>query len=150
MKNIKEFIEKYKEAILYLFWGGMSTIVSWGSYSIFVLIFAGTRYNVAISNILSWICAVTFAFFTNKIWVFNSRSWKKSIVFPEIAKFLSARIFTGIIEIVGVPLFVNMGLNQTIFGINGMLSKIIVSVAVVILNYVFSKLFIFTKKKDSV
>lgn len=147
MKQIKVFIEKYWEIITYLFWGVMATIVSWGSYSIFAVFLSNLKQNVAIANVLSWVCAVIFAFFTNKIWVFNSRSWKRDIVVVEVAKFLSARILTGILELVGVPLLVSMGLNQTIFGIDGMLSKVLVSIAVVILNYVFSKLFIFSKKK---
>lgn len=154
MDRLKSIAEKYREIIAYLFWGVMSTIVSWGSYGIFVLIFkavfgtpeeesAAAVLITAAAGILSWICAVTFAFFTNKLWVFESRSWKRSVVFAEAARFLSARIVTGIIEMAGVPLLVALGLNQTVFGIDGMVAKIIVSIIVVVLNYVFSKIFIF-------
>lgn len=154
MKKILGLLKEYREIISYLFWGVMSTIVSWGTYGIFVLIFKknveiivlfGIEMSIVVmvSNVLSWACAVAFAFVVNKLWVFESKSWKSNIWFPEFWKFLSARIVTGLLEIVGVPLLVAIGLNQTIFGIAGMLSKVFVSVIVVILNYVFSKLFIF-------
>ena len=157
MEKITALIKKYREIILYLFWGGMTTVVSWGSYSLFAILFKN-QINVVrfvdmeisivvlISNILSWVCAFLFAFITNKLWVFESKSWKADVCLPEFGKFLSARALTGILEIVLVPLLVSVGLNQTIFGIEGMVAKIIVSVAVVILNYVFSKLFIFKDK----
>lgn len=157
MKQIMALLKKYREIISYLFWGVMTTVVSWGSYSVFAILFKeqtgelqifGIEMSlvVLIANILSWICAFSFAFITNKLWVFESRSWKASIWLPEFGKFLSARVLTGILEIVAVPLLVALGLNQTILGIEGMAAKILVSVAVVILNYVFSKLFIFKNK----
>lgn len=147
MNKIIDLIKKYWEIITYIFWGGMSTIVSWGSYSIFVHIFGEWESKVAVANVLSWLCAVVFAFFTNKLWVFNSKSWSLKVLLPEAAKFLSARITTGVFEIVAVPLLVAIGLNQMIFGIDGMVAKVLVSVVVVVLNYVFSKLFIFKKSK---
>lgn len=136
----------YQEAIDYLFWGGMTTAVSWGSYSLFVLLLQGVDSVVFWANICSWVCAVLFAFITNKLWVFQSKSWAADILFPEVTKFLSSRIATGVFEMVAVPALVAVGLNQTIFGIDGMVSKILVSVIVVILNYILSKLFVFKNK----
>lgn len=143
-----------KELISYLFWGVMTTVVSWGSYSLFIILFNGfdtslsafgktVPLDVFFANVLSWICAVLFAFVTNKILVFNSKSWKKDIVVSESLKFLSSRIITGLFEIVAVPLLVMIGLDQTVFGIEGMAAKVLTSVVVVILNYVFSKIFVF-------
>lgn len=157
MEKIIALIKKYQEIISYLFWGGMTTIVSWGSYSLFAILFKnqismieffGMEMSVVVlvSNILSWVCAFLFAFVTNKLWVFESKSWKAEVCLPEFGKFFSARALTGILEIVLVPLLVSLGLDQTIFGIEGMVAKVVVSVAVVILNYVFSKLFIFKNK----
>lgn len=154
MNKLLQLLKKYREIVSYLFWGVMSTIVSWGSYGLFVVWFAGMTdemhlfgWNipmvVVIANVLSWICAITFAFFTNKLWVFESKSWNCEVWLPELGKFLSSRIATGVVEMVGVPLLVGIGLNQTIYGIEGMLAKVIVSVVVVLLNYVFSKLFVF-------
>lgn len=154
MNRIRQFINQYREVISYLFWGVMTTVVSWASYSIFAIVFKGQisvvqlfgmemSMVVLIANILSWICAITFAFVVNKLWVFESKSWKRSVWLSELWKFLSARIVTGILEIVAVPLLVGIGLSQTIFGVEGMVAKVLVSVVVVVLNYVFSKLFIF-------
>lgn len=138
----------YQEAVDYLFWGGMTTVVSWGTYSLFVLLLQGGMGESATvfwSNIGSWVCAVAFAFVTNKLWVFQSKSWAGSVVVGELTKFLSSRVATGVFEMVAVPALVAIGLNQTIFGIDGMVSKVLVSVAVVILNYILSKLFVFKK-----
>lgn len=154
MAAIKKLYRQYREIIDYLFWGVMATIVSWGTYSVFAVVFKrlagdfhmfGLQISLVVlfANVLSWICAVAFAFFTNKLWVFRSKSWEKSVFLPELGKFVSARAVTGILEIVGVPLLVGLGLNQIIFGIEGIVAKVLVSVIVVLLNYVFSKLFIF-------
>ena len=158
---MKKYLEnpKIRELISYLFWGVMSTIVSWGSYSLFIFLFGsdggritvfGSEVSLTIlaANTLSWIIAVAFAFVANKLWVFNSRSWEREIYLPELGKFVSARLITGLLEIVGVPLLEGWGLNQKVFGIEGAVSKITVSIVVVLLNYVFSKLFIFKKTEE--
>lgn len=154
MEKIRELFEKYREIIAYLFWGVMTTLVSWLSYALFELIFhsvQGQLFGVALSiqlaNVLSWICAVLFAYVTNKLWVFESKSWAAAVVWPELAKFISARAATGVLELVGVPLLVRLGLDQTLFGREGFAAKILVSVVVIILNYVLSKLVVFRRKK---
>lgn len=135
--------KKHREIILYLIMGGATTLVSWGSYAVGVKVFG---WSITASNIFSWILAVLFAFFSNKVWVFGSKSFKTSVLFRELATFVSARLLTGAMEWFGVPLLVNIGLNQALFGVAGMWAKILVSVTVVILNYIFSKLWIFKKK----
>lgn len=147
MDKIKQLYKKYKELISYLFFGVLTTLVSWGSYAAFSLLFGGVIDNaVTVSgaaNICSVIFAILFAYVTNKLWVFESKSWSRSVIIPEFAKFISARLVTAVIETVGVPALVSIGLDGTVFGIDGMVSKMVVSVVVVILNYVFSKLFVF-------
>ncbi len=147
MKKIRRLFNKYSEIIGYLFFGVLTTVVSWGSYSLFVLLFNGTAlrgtYAVVLANILSWLFAVIFSFVTNKAFVFKSGSWKIGSIFPEACKFLFARLGTGLLEIVAVPLLVTIGLDQSFLGIDGMVSKILVSIVVVILNYFFCKWFIF-------
>ena len=154
MNNRMKLKKEYIEIISYLFWGVMTTVVSWASYGLFALMFSNQMDEVVLfsitipmvvllANILSWICAIIFAFVVNKLWVFQSKSWKKAVWVPELGKFLSSRIVTGIIEIVAVPLMVSLGLNQTILGVEGMFAKVLVSVIVVLLNYIFSKLFVF-------
>ena len=155
---LRKLLHKYREIIAYLFWGVMTTLVNWISYSLFVKFLQTSKaimilsftvsLNIALANILSWFFAVSFAFVTNKIFVFRSRNWKSDIFWPELWKFFSARIVTGIIEIIAVPALVSLGLDQEIFGIAGSWSKIIVSVVVIILNYIFSKLFVFRKHDE--
>lgn len=144
MESIENLYNKYREIISYLFWGGATTCVSWGSYTIFAGV---VNTSVIVANILSWIFAVAFAYITNKIWVFQSKSWKREVIVQELGLFLSTRFATGLFEIIAVPFLVSVGMNQTIFGIKGALSKVVVSILVVVLNYIFSKLVIFKKKK---
>lgn len=166
MKKIKELFIKYKEIILYIFFGGATTLVSLVTYALAQLPMGGIIHDTStalkigsmeiskmmlaifIAKVISWICAVIFAFVTNKIWVFESKSWKFSVAFREFWLFVLARLATGPIEWFGVPFLVSLGLNQTLFKIEGFYANIIAMVLVVILNYVFSKLVIFRKKKQ--
>lgn len=150
---MRELMQKYKEIISYLFWGVMTTGVSWGSYAVLSLLFSTTTENAvlvsSLSNVLSIAIAILFAFVTNKLWVFLSKSWAPSVVLPEFLKFISARSVTAVIETLGVPLLVSLGVDGAVFGVEGMVAKALVSVIVIILNYVFSKLFIFKDKKNN-
>lgn len=165
---------KFREIWTYLVAGVLATIISWGTYPLFlklfvkafgenniVHIFKDIDINVFLASLLSWICAFSFAFLTNKLWVFESKSWEKKLALKEFITFLSSRAFTGILEVLCVPLFVSVGLdafftailsklhiNIAVLYASGMCSKIAVSVIVVILNYVFSKLFVFNKPKE--
>ena len=150
MERINNIWVNHKEIIAYLFWGGMTTVVSWGSYAIFSVILNRLfpdNVSITIANILSWICAVAFAFVTNKLWVFNSKSWKYHVWWPEMIKFVIARLATGVFELVAVPLAYKVGLDIPILGIKGMGAKVIISIIVVILNYVFSKFLVFERRK---
>lgn len=151
MEKIKNLFNKYREVIMYLIFGVLTTFVSWGSYAAFERLFGtfigNEMLRVAIANVLSWIAAVLFAYITNKLWVFNSKSFKRSVVAKELTSFVGSRLATGVLEWAGVPLLMWVGLNQSIFGIEGMLAKVIISVVVVILNYVLSKIFVFKDKK---
>ena len=139
---MKKLFERYRELIVYFIVGVMTTLVNWVCYAAGVEL-AG--WSVAVSNVIAWIAAVAFAFVANKIWVFRSFSWKPGFVLREAALFVSARILTGVLEMGGVPLLVSLGMDQTLFGVRGMVAKVAVSVIVLILNYVFSKLIIFKK-----
>ena len=134
-----------KEIFSYVFFGVMTTVVNWAVYTALVR-FAGL--GITLSNALAWVAAVLFAFITNKLWVFESRNLKPAVVAKEFVSFTASRIVTGVIEIFGVPLLVKLGLDRKILGIDGAVAKIIVSVAVIILNYIFSKIIVFRKKKD--
>jgi putative flippase GtrA len=143
---INKKYEKYKEIISYLFFGASTTAVNWLCYT---LCLKGCDVSITVSNIIAWFFSVIFAYITNKIFVFNNREWVLKKLAKEIGLFFSARILSGIIEMVGVPFLVWCGLDQSVFGIEGMCAKISISFIVIISNYVFSKLFVFKNKKQT-
>lgn len=143
METLKNLYFKHKEIINYLLFGGMTTVVSWGTYSLFV---KAIGMSVGVGNILSWICAVLFAFVTNKLFVFESKTWQPATALREFVSFIGARLATGVIEWFGVPYFSTHGLTHPLFGVKGLLAKVVVSIVVIILNYLFSKFLVFFKK----
>ena len=149
---MKKLINKYKELILYVIFGALTTLVNLLSFKLFNLILGEELYLV--SNVIAWFLSVVFAYITNKLFVFESRSWKIKIISKEILSFFAARILSFAIEEFGLFAFVDLlGFDKyqlDIFGfvIGGkMISKLLLAVVIVILNYIFSKLVIF-KKKD--
>lgn len=142
----KQYLKKYKEIIVYVIMGSATTFVNWAVYS---LIVKYVDVNIAVANIIAWIISVIFAYFTNKIWVFNNHNWMLKYIFYEAFLFVSTRVLSGMVEVVGLQFLVNIGVNQKIFGIEGSVAKIIISIFVVIFNYVTSKLIIFKKKNGN-
>lgn len=142
MKSLFEIVKKYKEIIMYLVFGVSTTLVNFILYIIFVNLL---QANMMLSNAIAWFVAVAFAFFTNKLFVFESKSFNLKVLAKEMLSFLSARILSGIIEIIGPTLLYNTGFNFSFLGIKGFWSKAVVSIIVILLNYIFSKLFIFKK-----
>ena len=158
-EKLRALAAEHREVIAYLFWGAMTTAVSWASYTLLALLLRGVgreltllgrgvSVTVLVANVFSWVCAVLFAFVTNKLRVFRSASWQRAVVLPEFAKFIASRLATGILEIVAVPALVAFGLDQAIGGVEGMVAKILVTVVVVILNYVLSKLLVFRRREE--
>lgn len=142
MKKIKELFYKYRELIMYVIIGGCTTLVNWIVYA--VLTAAGAGMTAA--NGAAWVCAVIFAFFANKLIVFESRSFRPAVVIKEALKFVGSRVLTGLIEIFLPSLLFRAGLDMDILGIEGAAAKLTVSVTVIVLNYVFGKLVVFTKR----
>ena len=134
---IKELYQKYKSLIMYGIFGVLTTVINIGSYS---LCYNVLHISNVVSNIIAWILAVLFAFITNKLFVFESRSMEKSVVLQELVKFASARIATGLIDLVIMYIGVDVMHGPAI------LLKIGSNVIVIILNYVFSKVFVFKRK----
>ena len=151
---IKNLLVKYRELITYVIFGVLTTVVSLVSFKIFDSILGEDLYLV--SNVISWIFAVSFAYVTNKLWVFESKSWKSNVIIKEIIGFISARLFSLGVEELGLWLLVdifNIGkisVDLFSFNINGnMIAKLIMQFVVIVLNYVFSKLVIFKKKNNN-
>lgn len=140
-----------REIISYLFFGVLATIVNVVFYYAFGLVIGENAY--LINNILSWFITVVFAFITNKIWVFRSKSWAFSVVREEVIGFFSARLFSLLLEEVGLYLMIDLikfnriELNFHFFCITGtLLAKLIMQIIVVLTNYFFSKFVIFKRK----
>ena len=138
MKKIIELYKKYQEIINYLIVGVLTTVVSLVTYYICVLTVFDPKdaLELQLANIISWICAVLFAYITNKIFVFKSKN--KNII-KEISSFFGARVLTLLLDMLIMFIMV------TTLGINDKISKLVVQVVVTILNYVFSKIFVFKK-----
>lgn len=140
--------QNIKQAAVYLFYSVLTTFVNWAAYGIFMsaakkIGLSDENTNIFTANTLSWIVAVVFSFIVNKIRVFKSESWDIKTVFPELAKFFSTRFAVGLVEIILVPLLAALGLNRPLFGAEGMVSKIIVTPVLIILNYLCGKFLVF-------
>jgi len=132
---IKKVYKKYREIINYLIAGACTVIVSVVTYALFTKVF---HFHYIISNILSWILAVIFAYFVNSKFVFGSMASKKDRVY-EIINFFKYRILSLIIETLLMYFLVELIL------VNDMISKVIVQIVVIVLNYLFSKFLVFKK-----
>ena len=137
--NIFEpFYKKNKEMLLYLFFGGLTFVVSVITYGFFNV---SLGLDELIANIISWIIAVTFAFFTNRIWVFNSPTNGAREFVAQLISFFGGRVVTLVIEEIILLVFI------TWLKFPSMIIKIIAQIIVIVLNYVISKLIVF---KESV
>ena len=146
MNKIRTLIAKFlnRETRDYIIFGVLTTIVSYVSYFIFARPLEGIigRDNaVMLATALAWCCAVAFAFVTNKLFVFKSKSWSFDVIKIEIPAFLGARIFSGVFE------FGWMWLTAVYLGWDDLLCKFIAQVIITVMNYFFSKLFIFKKNR---
>lgn len=145
---MKNLWNKYKELILYIFFGGATTAVN------LIIYFVATSLlslNPTGSNVAAWIGSVIFAFVTNKLFVFESKSWAPRATLREGGTFLASRLLSGILDVGLFELLMWLGLNGEFFGSEGFVAKILVNVVVIIVNYVLSKLIVFRKgvqKKD--
>ena len=148
LKKFEPMYRKNKEILLYLFFGAWTTVISFVSFFIAAALIKLPDISifgmpvdtaVTVSNIISWICAVTFSYVTARIWVFESTAHGGKAVFKEALVFYGGRVFTLIVETV----MMNVGVQA--LSINENIMKIIASIVVLILNYVISKLLVFKK-----
>lgn len=151
MNTIKKLIIKYKELIIYVIFGACTTLVNFITYKLFNVLL-GVEYYL-VSNIVAWFVSVVFAYITNKLFVFESKSWNVKVVAREVPSFFTARVFSFLVEEAGLFLLVdilgmkNFGMDVFGFYVSGnMISKVLLAVVVVVLNYFFSKFVVFRKK----
>lgn len=144
MKKIIGLYKKYEELVNYIIVGGLTTVVSLGSKWIllFTILDATKPLELQASVIISWICAVTFAYIANRIVVFKSKNKK---ILKEITSFFGARLLTLGLEMVIMWFFVTLLKLDTDTWV--FIWTLVTQVLILVLNYVFSKLFVF--KKDN-
>lgn len=133
LTKLLKIYKKNKEVINYIIVGGLTTLISIATYFLFAKFF---HIDYIVSTILSWVISVTFAYITNKIYVFESKNNK---FIKEIIDFFKYRLLSLLIEVVIMYMFVEL------VKMDDGLAKIIVQVIVFVLNYLFSKLFVFKK-----
>ena len=155
MEKIKKLIHALlnKETITYVLFGVLTTLVNLVVFKAFDVVFGGKLY--LLTNSIAWVAAVVFAYITNKLFVFESKSWKFDVLKKEIPSFVGARVASYFIEQAGLWFFVELlhfdekTFNFIVVSLSGkIVAKLILGVLVVIINYVLSKFIIFAKKKE--
>ena len=138
-KKFMELYKQYKEIVNYLIVGILTTMVSLGVYYICVLIFLNPEnaIQLQVANIISWVAAVTFAYFTNRKFVFES---KTPDMLKEASAFVGARVATLLMDMLCMFIMV------TCMGLSDKIAKLVVQLIVTVANYIFSKIFVFRKK----
>ena len=134
MTKIKRFVNKYEELIGYLIFGGLTTVVNIIVFYLFDSVF-DVHYLVA--NAIAIVVSILFAFFTNKKYVFKSSTPTVQLWLKEFSLFVSFRLLSAVFDMGSMWLLVD-GLN-----LNANVAKVITQFIVVVLNYGFSKFFIF-------
>ena len=128
---ISDYIKLDRELILYVVFGAFTFFVNLISYFFFANIL---NINYLVSNAIAWFLSVLFAYITNRTWVFESKSPK---ILKEMSLFFGGRIFSGVVDMVLMYTFIDL----LVF--NDSISKIVVQIIVIVLNYIFSKLIVF-------
>lgn len=134
----KEYLEKYRELLLYGIFGVLTTLINIVVYS---LCYHQLGISNVASNVVAWILSVLFAFVTNKIWVFDSKSMEVSVLFKEAVSFFGCRLATGLLDLA------IMYVTVDVMAWNSTLMKCISNVIVIVVNYIASKLVIFAHKQ---
>lgn len=154
------------EMLSYLFFGVMTTVVNlfvfyvsdkiFGNSSIAEFSVFGNVFRITfedISTLIAWIIAVLFAYVTNKLWVFESKSREPKVIAKELVSFFGARVMSFVVfESLGFMLVRNIFINIGIFGSDNIckwIAKLLMAVLVVVFNYVMSKLVVFRNKKTT-
>ena len=140
MEKLKTLMVRYRDVIVYLVFGVLTTAVN---YLVYLPCYNVLGFSGSASNAIAWIGAVVFAYVTNKPFVFKSHDWSASVVLPELGKFIGSRALSGALQTLLILL------TTDICGLNGDIMKLVTSAVVIVLNYIASKLFVFRKKKEA-
>ncbi|BAP85208.1 membrane protein [Paucilactobacillus hokkaidonensis JCM 18461] len=127
--------KKYQSMIAYIFFGGVTTLVNIGVFAVLDKM----NWNYQLANVIAWFLSVLVAYLTNKVWVFSSHYTTFKAFIIEFVEFYFFRALTLIIDVIIMYIGISM------LGWNAILVKVIDNVIVIIVNYVFSKWYIFKK-----
>lgn len=137
MKTIRDLLHKHRELLSYVFWGVATTVVNYVTY---FLLTERLQVYYLTSNIIAWVVSVLFAYFVNKLFVFQSTTWAWRVALRELWQMTASRLFTLGLETAILWIFVDMlYYDDTII-------KLAANVVVAVTNYVLSKFIIFKKK----
>ena len=134
---ILKLYNKYKSFVLYVFFGGCTTVINIATYALCTRIFG---FGTVLANIVAWVLAVSAAYITNKIWVFESKACTKKAILQEAAAFAACRIATGVMDLA------IMYVSVDLLGLPDLIMKVLSNAFVIVLNFIFSKLIIFKSK----
>lgn len=137
MEKVIGLVKKYKELIMYGIFGVLTTVINIVTYTI---LYNQLGVSNVVSNVIAWILSVLFAYVTNKIWVFESKSVELKVLLYEMGSFFGCRLATGLLDLA------IMYVTVDVLTRNSTLMKCISNVIVIVANYIFSKLVIFKKK----
>ena len=166
---MKQLFNKYREIILYLVFGVLTTVVGFGTY---FLIMAGAEHLLDLpmedetsltyltvyvtAQVIQWVAAVLFAFFTNRKWVFTEADRSEGTFWRQLVLFAGSRVASFLLDLgvtYGCTLLLALWIATppTVLGIEltpGIIAKLVAAVLVIIANYVLSKLIVFRKAKS--
>lgn len=150
---MKKLLKKYKELILYVVFGALTTLVN------YVVYFGCKALHIPYqpATVIAWIAAVAFAYITNRIWVFESKTFGAKAICKEIVLFVGARLFSLVLEL--IIMFIGMDLlsagERTVvlfdktLPLGEFVTKTVAQIVIIVSNYVFSKLVVFRKKREN-
>ena len=138
LEKLFALLRRYRQVILYLIFGALTTLINLLSYLFFTRFLSLEELT---ANILAWVLSVLFAFFTNKLWVFESRSRKKSVFLREAAAFFGGRIFSLLVD----EAMLWCGLHLLHW--NDFVVKVLANIVVIVLNFFISKWLVFRKSR---
>lgn len=163
--SVKSFVKKNQTGLKFMFFGILTTLVDYGFYILFSKIFGQTKMLndsvYLLVNALSSFLAIVFAYITNKLFVFYSKSWYWKVLLVEIGGFFSTRLFALLVSELGILFLVEVCAFNTIteenplfmiftFAVTGdVIAKFILSFVSTAINYLFGKFLVFKKKKNS-
>ncbi len=137
LNKFTKCFDKYKEIIMYIIFGVLTTVVNFAVYLQMNRIW---HQDELLSNAVAWIISVLFAYITNKLYVFENRCYSWSYMIRELSKFIFARLTSGVVDM----FILWLGVYQ--LGIYDIIVKIFIGIFIVILNYLMSKFWIFNDR----